>query len=170
VIGLGSALRFQSTAAPLNASTVDAHGKKPMTVERELPDPFKDRNRNRIQFVSFWILMGVSAVLIFNYEKTTSPIVTTTLHFLRRSQIIREVLGDKIDFSSFFPWISGELNQVKGVVNIKFEVSGTKKSGIVRLVADRENKNQDFLIHEWSLTVDDKTYDLFDDKTVDFGI
>lgn len=153
-------LRFQSTIQP----------KKQMVVERELPDPLKDQWKNRFQFVGFWVLMGVSAILIFNYEKTTSPIVTTTLHFLRSSDKIRDILGSNIDFGTMFPWISGELNQVKGAVNITFNVKGSKNNGVVRLVADRKNKNEDFLIHEWTLTVDGEKFDLFEDDTVDFGV
>lgn len=166
-------MRLQTTAAPVSKSTTiptDHKDKKKMVVERELPDPFKDRTKNRVQFVGFWILMGVSAAIMFNYEKTSSPVVTTTLHFLRRSQIIRDVLGNEIDFKNLYPWVSGELNQVKGAVNIKFDVKGTKNWGTIRLVADRESRSHDFLIHEWSLEVEGKKYDLLADDTVDFSV
>lgn len=80
---------------------------------------------------------------------------------MRRSPKIREVLGDQIDFDGLVPWVSGELNQVSGDVNIKFYLKGSKgKVGEVKLVADRENQRQEFLIHEWSVQVDGKKYDL----------
>jgi cytochrome c oxidase assembly factor 1 len=157
-------VRFQTTDAKPET------GKKPMTVDRELPDPLKDRTRSRVQFVGFWVLMGVASLLMFNYEKQNSPVVTTTLHFLRRSKIIREVLGDEIDFASIYPWISGELNQVKGVVNITFTVKGSKNEGVVRLVADRSSRREEFLIHEWSLEVNGEKYDLLADDSVDFSV
>lgn len=166
-------MRLQTTAAPISnnsQNTTNHKEKKQMVVERELPDPFKDRTKNRVQFVGFWILMGVSAAIMFNYEKTSSPVVTTTLHFLRRSKIIRDVLGDEIDFKNIYPWVSGELNQVKGAVNIKFDVKGSKNWGTIRLVADRESRRHDFLIHEWSLEVEGKKYDLLADETVDFAV
>ncbi|KAH3675018.1 hypothetical protein WICMUC_002850 [Wickerhamomyces mucosus] len=143
---------------------------KPVTIDRELPDPLKDQFADRLKFFIFVTLMGISSVLIFNYEKINSPIVTTTLHFLRRSQIIREVLGDHIDFATLVPWVKGELNQVKGKVDIKFSVKGSKNNGIITLIADREDRYSDFLIHQWNLTVDGKTYDLLEDKTVDFAV
>lgn len=164
-------MRLQSTTAIKQDAIVnEPKEKKPMTIDRELPDPFKDRTRNRVQFIGFWILMGVSAALMFNYEKMSSPVVTTTLHFLRRSAIIRDVLGDEIDFKTAYPWISGELNQVKGAVNIKFDVKGSKHWGTIRLVADRKSRRDEFLIHEWSLEVEGKKYDLLADESVDFSV
>lgn len=167
LVRLARGSRLQSTVAAVGSTQTP---KRPMTVDRELPDPLKDRNRNRVQFVGFWVLMGVSALLMFNYEKTNSPVVTTTLHFLRRSRVIRDVLGDEIDFSSVYPWISGELNQVKGKVDICFSVKGSKKHGEVKLVADRKSRREEFLIHEWSLEVDGKKYDLLADDSVDFSV
>lgn len=170
-------MRFQSTiTTPIqsntttNNATTSPKEKKPMTLDRELPDPFKDRNKNRIQFVSFWVLMAISAMVMFNYEKTSSPVVTTTLHFLRRSALIRDLLGDQIDFKSLYPWISGELNQVKGAVDIKFDVKGSKNWGTIRLVADRESRRDEFLIHEWSLEIDGQKHDLLADESVDFSV
>ncbi|KAH3682204.1 hypothetical protein WICPIJ_006825 [Wickerhamomyces pijperi] len=155
-------LRYQSTQ-PI---------KKQMVIERELPDPLKEVRSNRYKFIAFVTLMGISSFLIFNYEKLNSPIVTTTLHFLRRSQTMKDVLGEKIDFASAFPWVRGQLNQVQGKVNIEFHVKGTKGEGKIKLRADREDRLSDFLIHEWCL-IDDKdgkVYDLLEDDTVDFAV
>ncbi|CCH43006.1 hypothetical protein BN7_2553 [Wickerhamomyces ciferrii] len=170
-----SLARYQSSTTTSTTSSISSAKpgnpeKRPMTIDRELPDPFKDRTRNRIQFVGFWVLMFVSAAVMFNYEKTSSPVVTTTLHFLRRSEIIREVLGSGIDFADLYPWVSGELNQVKGAVDITFDVKGSKNRGTIKLVANRNSRKEDFLIHEWSLEVDGKKYDLLADKSVDFAV
>lgn len=134
---------------------------RPLRIDRELPDPTKDVKKRRLQFVAFLGLMGASLAMIFNYEKTQSPVISNTLYHMRRSPKIREVLGDQIDFDGLVPWVSGELNQVSGDVNIKFYLKGSKgKVGEVKLVADRENQRQEFLIHEWSVQVDGKKYDL----------
>jgi len=180
IMGL-SQMRFQSSTTTTTTTTTSSNSSnssttttpnnsKKMTIDRELPDPFKGRTRNRIQFVLFWVLMGASAAVMFNYEKTSSPVVTTTLHFLRRSEVIRDVLGDQIDFKNLYPWVSGELNQVKGAVNIKFDVKGSKNHGTIKLVADRKSRRDEFLIHEWSLEVDGKKYDLLADESVDFTV
>ncbi|QEU59275.1 Coa1 [Kluyveromyces lactis] len=138
---------------------------RPMRIDRELPDPTKDVNKRRLQFVGFIVLMTSALAMIFNYEKTQSPVISNTLYHMRRSPKIREVLGDQIDFDGLVPWVSGELNQVAGNVNIKFYLKGSKGTvGEVRLVADRENQHQEFFIHEWSVKVDDKKYDLLEES------
>lgn len=138
---------------------------RPMRIDRELPDPTKGTNMRRLQFVGFIVLMTSSLAMIFNYEKTQSPVISNTLYHMRRSPKIREVLGDQIDFDGFVPWVFGELNQVAGNVNIRFYLKGSKgKVGEVRLVADRENQRQEFFIHEWSVKVDEQKYDLLEER------
>ncbi|KAL6947493.1 hypothetical protein ACO0RG_000067 [Hanseniaspora osmophila] len=143
-----SAVATDKTAK--NASIPAEH--PPMTVNTELPDPFKGKTIRRLQFLSFIVAISVALAVVFNYEKTKSPVVSNTLYQLRRSDRIRDLMGSSIDMYGLMPWVSGELNQVQGKINIKFYVKGSKnKRGIVRLVADRENKQHEFLIHEWSL-------------------
>ncbi|SCU77429.1 LADA_0A00408g1_1 [Lachancea dasiensis] len=134
---------------------------KPLRIERELPDPTKDKFKNRLQLGIFVVAIGVSLACIFNYEKTQSPIVSNSLYHMRRSQAIRELLGDSIDFDGLVPWVYGELNQVAGKVDISFYIRGSKNvQGIVKLVADRENKHQEFLIHDWSVSVGGQKIDI----------
>lgn len=138
---------------------------RPMRIDRELPDPTKDKVKRRIQLGAFFVAMGVSLACIFNYEKTQSPIISNTLYHLRRSALTRDLLGDSIDFDGLVPWVYGELNQVSGDINIRFAIKGSKGvRGMVKLVADRENKNQEFLIHEWSVTVNGKKIDLLSEE------
>ncbi|EDO17888.1 hypothetical protein Kpol_1043p79 [Vanderwaltozyma polyspora DSM 70294] len=139
--------------------------KKPLRIERELPDPTKDKYKQRIGFAAFVIAVGSSLALIFNYEKTESPIVVNTLYYLRRSPRTRELLGDNIEFDGIIPWVYGELNQVAGNVNIKFHIKGSNNvSGTVKLIADRKNREEEFLIHQWTLTVGDKQIDLLSEE------
>ncbi|SCU85682.1 LAFA_0D17106g1_1 [Lachancea sp. 'fantastica'] len=138
---------------------------KPLRIERELPDPTKDKMKNRVQLGLFVVAIGVSLACIFNYEKTQSPIVSNSLYHMRRSQAIRDLLGDSIDFDGLVPWVFGDLNQVAGRVNISFYIKGSKNvQGVVKLVADRENKHQEFLIHDWSVTVGDRKIDLLSEE------
>ncbi|QLQ82267.1 hypothetical protein HG537_0H00290 [Torulaspora globosa] len=139
---------------------------RPMRVDRELPDPNQGRVKRRVQFVGFAAAIAAALTVIFNYEKTESPVVSNTLYHLRRSPATAELLGDNIEFDGLVPWVYGELNQVAGNVNIKFHIRGSKNAGTVRLVADRETPLDEFLIHEWSLTVGDKKIDLLSEEGV----
>lgn len=140
---------------------------RPLRIDRDLPDPREDRAKQIMGFVGFSIAMTASLALIFNYEKTESPIIETSLYQLRRSPVTKELLGENIEFSGIIPWVYGELNPVKGKINIKFYIKGDNKvPGVVRLVADRENRAEQFLIHEWSLTVNDKQFDLLTENTI----
>ena len=156
------AQRALATQAP-NLILKDAT--RPMRIDRELPDPTGDKVQQRLTFVGFTIAMGASLALIFNYEKTESPIVVNTLYYLRRSPRTRELLGENIEFDGIIPWVFGELNQVSGNVNIKFHIKGSNDvSATVRLIADRENRGDEFLIHEWTLTVGDEQLNLLSEN------
>ncbi|GAV52713.1 hypothetical protein ZYGR_0AG07040 [Zygosaccharomyces rouxii] len=137
---------------------------RPLRVERELPDPFAHRVKNRATFVTFSVGVAAALAIIFNYEKTESPIISNTFYHLRRSPRTRELLGENIEFDGLMPWVHGELNQVAGKVNIRFNIKGSNGTkAVVRLVANKDNEFQEFLIHEWSLTADDKQIDLLEE-------
>ncbi|CCH61234.1 hypothetical protein TBLA_0E01790 [Henningerozyma blattae CBS 6284] len=148
----------------LQAQASDNAGKK-MTIDCELPDPTKGKRRQQLALGGFIVAIAASLAIIFNYEKTESPIVTHTFYYLRRSPKSKELLGENIAFAGIVPWVYGELNQVAGNINISFYVKGDKNiPGEVKLVADRKNRNEEFLIHEWSLTADGKTINLLSDS------
>ncbi|AET39090.1 Coa1p Ecym_4006 [Eremothecium cymbalariae DBVPG len=136
---------------------------RPMRIDRELPNPQDGKNKRIATFVGFVMVIGISFSMFVNYERTQLPIVSNTMYHMRRSKQVRELMGDNIDFDGVLPWVSGKLNQVAGKVDIKFNTKGSKGvRGIVHLVADRENKDREFLIHEWSLTVGDTKVDLLE--------
>ena len=152
-------------------SSLEHHGQaKPMVIDRELPDPFKDKKKNIIGFIVFATAVSAALAIIYNYEKVENSIIYDTIYQLRKSERTRELLGDDIEFAGLIPWIYGTLHPVKGIVDIKFYIKGTKDViGTVRLVADRENHLEEFLIHEWTLTVGDQKVDLLaesDQKTI----
>lgn len=144
--------------------------KPPVTLDRELPDPFADKKKNRYYFVVYGIGVVVSCAIIFNYEKTRSPIINSTLYFLRRSSIAKEQLGEGINFASSWPWISGQLNTVQGKIDIEFQVKGSKRSGTLKLKAYRESKLVGFNVDHFILICDDTTYDLTKDPEYIFDL
>ncbi len=115
------------------------------------------KRKHRNIFLAFSTALTIVLLGTFNYEKQTSPIISSTMYTLRRSNNAREALGNNIKFASIFPWIRGPINHVKGHVDITFKVKGDSGSGVIRLVAGRENRQHEFLISEWSLTTKDGT-------------
>ncbi|CAI4064322.1 Coa1p SKDI_09G0140 [Saccharomyces kudriavzevii IFO 1802] len=153
--------RFNNIVAEDEAKIVLKNKNRPLRVDRELPDPTRERKKRILGFVAFSVAMGSALSLIFNYEKTESPIISNTLYHIRRSPATRNILGESIEFDGIIPWVYGELNSVKGRINITFYIKGDKNvSGTVRLVADKNTHDEEFLIHEWSVTAAGKKIDL----------
>ncbi|KAF2998121.1 hypothetical protein E8E13_000399 [Curvularia kusanoi] len=116
-------------------------------------------------FPIFAIAMTVSVLVFFNYQKQESSVVTSTLYALRTNPLVREELGDEIYFASKYPWISGEINQVHGRIDISFNVKGTKRQGNVRLRCKRKGRGGLYSTQEWSLTMEDgRRLELYDPK------
>lgn len=84
----------------------------------------------------------------------------------------RQILGDEIYFASKVPWISGELNQLHGKIDISFWVKGTKGKGKVSFLSvrkrrdgfvcyktrqyeDNTDRNPQFETLDWSLQTED---------------
>lgn len=139
---------------------------RPLRIDRELPDPNEGKLKQRLQLAGFSVAIVAALMVIFNYEKTESPVVSNTLYHLRRSPATAQLLGENIEFEGLVPWVHGELNQVAGKVNIRFSIKGDKNAGVVRLIADRETPLDEFLIHEWSLTVNGNRIDLLSEEGV----
>lgn len=167
--GISYSLALTNKATTSTADSGESY-KPPVTIDRELPDPFVRQKQNRYYFIVYGIGVTVSCIITFNYEKTRSPITSSTLFFLRRAEISKTLLGNGIDYASSWPWISGPLNTVKGDIDISFAVKGDKNDGTVRLKATRENRTHPFVIHHFVLDVEGKEYDLTKDKKMDFGL
>lgn len=115
--------------------------------------------------------MAVFSVAIFNYQKLSSPVVTSTLYALRTSKKAREYLGDEIYFKHQIPWISGEMNQLHGRIDIRFSVKGTKNTGVMRFASNRPTPKGVFETTEWSLeTSDGRVIDLLEDADPTGGL
>ncbi|CAI4039612.1 hypothetical protein SMKI_09G0180 [Saccharomyces mikatae IFO 1815] len=153
--------RFNNSITEDEAKIVLKDKSRPLRIDRELPDPGKERKKQILGFLVFSVAIGSALSLIFNYEKTESPIISNTLYHIRRSPATRDILGESIEFDGIIPWVYGELNSVKGRINITFYIKGDKNvTGTVRLVADRNTRDEEFLLHEWSVTTADKKIDL----------
>ena len=101
---------------------------------------------------------------IFNYQKLSSPVVASTLYALRTSARARAYLGDEIYFRRQIPWISGEMNQLRGRIDISFAVRGSRGSAVMRFASHRPAPRAAFETTEWSLVTDDgRVIDLLED-------
>ncbi|UDD61376.1 hypothetical protein AFCA_008745 [Aspergillus flavus] len=107
--------------------------------DRELPSVNKDRRWMRTLPI-FAIAVGAAMLGIFNYQKSSSSVVSSTLYALRTSPRAREILGDEIYFAQKIPWISGEMNQLHGRIDISFRVKGTKSQGTMRFRSIRPDR------------------------------
>jgi cytochrome c oxidase assembly factor 1 len=111
----------------------------------------------------FLVILISSTLAIFNYQKSSSSVVSSTMYSLRTSPKAREYLGDEIYFAHKLPWIWGEMNQLHGRIDIRFDVKGTRNSGTMRFKSFRRTRMGMFETTEWSLeTKDGEKIDLLD--------
>lgn len=103
----------------------------------------------------FAAIIAVCSVAIFNYQKMSSPVISSTLYALRTSPRARQLLGDDIYFRHQIPWIHGEMNQLHGRINIWFTVKGTRGTATMRFASNRPTSKGMFETTEWSLKMDD---------------
>ena len=103
----------------------------------------------------FILLITISSLGIFNYQKASSSTVNSILYALRTNATAREILGDEIYFASKVPWIRGELNQLHGRIDISFWVKGRRQQGRVKFVSVRKRRDGFFETLEWSLTTEE---------------
>ncbi|KAL1879111.1 hypothetical protein VTK73DRAFT_7335 [Phialemonium thermophilum] len=131
--------------------------------DRELPNIEATRFRWRRTLPIFLAIVAVCAAAIFNYQKLSSPIVSSTLYALRHSKKARDYLGDEIYFKDQIPWISGEMNQLQGKIDIRFAVKGTRNTAVMRFASFRPSPKGVFETTEWTLeTADGKKIDLLE--------
>ncbi|KAF1820135.1 DUF1783-domain-containing protein [Dissoconium aciculare CBS 342.82] len=119
--------------------------------DRALPEISTGNYRWLRTLPVFAAIMVASALAIFNYQKTSSSVVNSTLYALRTNPDARRILGDEIYFASQIPWISGELNQLHGRIDISFWVKGTKGKGLMKFKSVRKTRMGFFETTEWSL-------------------
>lgn len=140
-----SVLRQSSTAPQPRASYTPAPNANSGPLLSRRPDrelPSIEKSYTWLKTLPLFIaLITVSSLAIFNYQKSSSSTVNSILYALRTNEASRQVLGDEIYFASKVPWISGELNQLHGKIDISFWVKGSKGRGKVRFVSVRKRRN-----------------------------
>lgn len=105
----------------------------------------------------FLFLVTASSLAIFNYQKSSSSTINSILYALRTNDTARDILGDEIYFASKMPWIRGEMNQMHGVIDIRFWVKGTRAQAETKFTSLRRRKSGFFETTEWSLKLEDGT-------------
>ncbi|PWY63524.1 DUF1783-domain-containing protein [Aspergillus eucalypticola CBS 122712] len=134
--------------------------------DRALPNVQNERRWIRTLPI-FAVVVGAAMLGIFNYQKSSSSVVNSTLYALRTSPQAREILGDEIYFAQKIPWISGEMNQLHGRIDISFWVKGTKAQGKMRFRSIRPDRTSFFRTEVWSLETEDGTVVQLLDKDTD---
>jgi len=119
--------------------------------DRELPEIEKNGMKWVATIPVFVAVLVSCALAIFNYQKSSSSVVSSAMYALRTSPKAREYLGDEIYFAHKMPWIWGKMNQLHGEIDIHFEVKGTKNSGTMRFKSFRATRMGVFETTEWSL-------------------
>ncbi|EED23647.1 conserved hypothetical protein [Talaromyces stipitatus ATCC 10500] len=122
--------------------------------DRELPAPESQFRWVRTLPI-FAVLVGAAMFGIFNYQKSSSSVVSSTLYALRTSKQAREILGDEIYFAHKIPWISGTMDQLHGKIDISYWVKGTRSQGKMRFKSVRPDRMSYFRTEEWSLETED---------------
>jgi len=97
----------------------------------------------------FIAIMTGSVLAIFNYQKQSSSVVSSTLYALRTNPEAREILGDEIYFNSKVPIIWGEINQLHGRIDISFWVKGSRTKGLMRFKSERKTRMGYVSILSW---------------------
>jgi cytochrome c oxidase assembly factor 1 len=88
----------------------------------------------------FIVAITLSALALFNYQKSSSSTVNSVLYALRTNDTSRELLGEEIYFASKVPWIRGRLDLLHGSIDVGFWVKGTRGVGWVRYVSVRRRR------------------------------
>ncbi|RKF77331.1 cytochrome oxidase assembly [Golovinomyces cichoracearum] len=146
----------------LNANKINARRKA-----RELGGNLGEINNGGMLWLRtipiFLVILGSSCLAIFNYQKSSSSVVASTMYALRTSTKAREVLGDEVYYTYKMPWIWGEINLLHGKIDIHFSVKGTKQRAVMRFTSHRAKRMGSFVTTEWSLeTADGEKHDLLE--------
>ncbi|KAG0643046.1 cytochrome oxidase complex assembly protein 1-domain-containing protein [Tuber brumale] len=136
--------------------------------DRPLPDTTKTPTTTLLTIPLFASLLLLAAVGIFNYQKSSSSVVSSTLYALRVHPVAREYLGEDISFNSRMPWIQGKISQLRGDIDIAYSVKGTRGEGVMRFRSVRKRRMGPFETLDWSLVLrDGDKIVLLDNSTAD---
>lgn len=113
------------------------------------------RRSTLISVPIFLVVLGASTLALFNYQKSSTSVVSSTLYALRVHPEARQLLGDEITYKYKIPWINGKLSQLHGDIDISYKVKGTKGEGLLRFKSVRRTRMGMFETLRWDLIMDD---------------
>lgn len=137
----------------------------PFAIKRELPDVKDNRVKYLTLTVSGVLFWGCILSLAFNYQKRHTSIVKSTFFIVKYNKAASELLGKDIDFSSTWPWIHGDINHLKGKIDMSYAVSGSKASGLIHFKSVRRNNN--WTVNHFSLTCNGEEVSLLTEDALD---
>ncbi|PVU94492.1 hypothetical protein BB559_002991 [Furculomyces boomerangus] len=109
-------------------------------VERKLEEPKSKKKQFLVFLVVAGLTWGIGMNYAFNYSKMSSSSVTAALFIARHSDEVREILGANLDCPSLFTKINGQVNNVKGMIDVDFNVIGSNNElATLRLKCHRSN-------------------------------
>ena len=108
--------------------------------DRELPKPPPRWGPWPKTLPFFAVAMVLASLGIFNFQKSSSSVVNSTMYALRTNPRAKEVLGDEIYYRDRYPWIWGTMNQLHGKIDIGYGVKGTKSRGFMRFRSERKTR------------------------------
>ncbi|KAG4305349.1 hypothetical protein PORY_001519 [Pneumocystis oryctolagi] len=104
--------------------------------------------------VAVWVFaLGLS----FNHQRFISPVVSYLIYQLKCSPIAQSYLGENIDFTCKWPWISGEINYLKGRIDLSFRVGGSQyieDRATVKFKSVRKSSNSEWITLVWAIFPD----------------
>ncbi|KAG5437948.1 hypothetical protein PCANB_000294 [Pneumocystis canis] len=101
--------------------------------------------------ISVWVLV---LELSFNHQRSVSPIVSHLIYELKHNSAVQKYLGENIDFIGRWPWISGEINYLKGCIDLSFRICGSQDKATVKFKSIRRKRNSEWVVVEWGICPD----------------
>ncbi|KAI9223648.1 hypothetical protein BC828DRAFT_402975 [Blastocladiella britannica] len=120
-----------TSAVVASSSSLAAVRPMPTLVKRRMASSSSDAKAGGSSKVkSVVVLAGFSGLLFgltqyfLNEQRRKNLIMDVLLFQLRTNPTLREELGDNVNLAGW-KWISGEINQIRGWVDVSFDVTGS---------------------------------------------
>ncbi|KAF8633086.1 hypothetical protein AX17_004681 [Amanita inopinata Kibby_2008] len=127
---------------------------------RQLPLP-----RRRWPLVFAVVAVGLTSWAAFlsyatNQEKLSSSVFRSIMRAVRGDSQVREVLGEAIRpqpewWLNGDPYITGQIGQLQGNIDVSFRIRGSKGSGTVYFTSIRREKGRPFTTLRFKVICDD---------------
>ncbi|OLY78947.1 Cytochrome c oxidase assembly factor 1 [Smittium mucronatum] len=134
-------LRDENYNPPLEAANYENPN---FATHREITPPPGNRRKFIAFLIASVITWGLGLKFAFNYSKLSSSSVTAATFIARNDDEVIEKLGTNVDTPSMFTEIKGKVNNVRGDIDIEYDISGSKKivaKIILKSHRDQNNKN-----------------------------